>query len=33
MIPYQPKDKMIDKTDDDCTEYWELTKHYLLGGR
>jgi hypothetical protein len=33
MIPYQPKDKMIDKTDDDCTEYWEQTKDYLLGGR
>lgn len=33
MIPYQPKDKMIDKTDDDCTEYWEQTRDYLLGGR
>jgi len=33
MIPYQPKDKMIDKTDDDCTEYWEQTRNYLLNGR
>ena len=33
MIPYQPKDKMIDNTDDNCTEYWQKTKDYLLGGR
>jgi|694.fasta_scaffold53943_10 hypothetical protein len=33
IIPYQTKDKMIDKTDDDSTEYWEETKNYLLWGR
>ena len=33
MIPYQPKDNMIDNFDDDCTEYWQKTKDYLLGGR
>jgi hypothetical protein len=33
MMPYQTKDKMIDKIDDNCTEYWEQTKAYLLGGR
>jgi len=33
MIPYQPKDNMIYNFDDDCTEYWQKTKDYLLGGR
>jgi hypothetical protein len=33
IMPYQTKDKMIDKIDDNCTEYWEKTKAYLLDGR
>lgn len=33
MMPYQPKDKMLDKTDDYCTDYWSKTKDYIIGGR
>lgn len=33
MMPFKPKDKMTNNTDDDCTEYWEKTKLYLLNGR
>ena len=33
MIPYMPKDKMIDKNDDYCIEYWQNVKWYLLNGR
>ena len=30
---YVANDKMLNRTDDDCTEYWQKTKEYLLGGR
>jgi hypothetical protein len=33
IIPYMPKDKMLNKQDDDCTEYWHLVRSYLLNGR
>jgi hypothetical protein len=33
IIPYMPKDNMIDVYDDDCTEYWMNCKHYLTTNR
>lgn len=33
MMSYQLKHKMISKPDDDCKEYWEQTRNYLLSGR
>jgi len=32
LLPYMPKDKMIDINDDDCTEYWERVKNHLIAG-
>lgn len=33
IMPYMVNDKMKDIYDDDCSEYWEKCKLYLLTGR
>lgn len=33
IIQYQPNDKMKNRTDDNCKEYWLKTKDYIISGR